>query len=397
VLEIFLDRVAHGSDDSSISVKAQNPNRKLFLWPMAAIVLAAFAAVNPFYQPDIAPFIGYAAWVADMALAIACFVYPPLARPGVLLCGLFLAVPCFLDAGPLFRGLLICLALLPLLVAVVPLLAPSITDFRARVYFLMSWFGTRELKRRPRSFHAAALLQSVAGTLAFAAMVAAVEAIPASGLWFGPRWLAGGLMLFAFAETATGFHNFLTGLLGLTVPGVLNSPVLSRSIGEFWTERWNPGASVFFRKACYEPLARHGRVRALFAAFIVSGIWHLLLAYAVLGRWGMSVVWGAFFFVQPLLILLERRMKVRRWRPAAARGWTLSALAVTCPLIVEPTLQIIARILEPAGPVPLTAAMVVLVVVVTVFPLAVSLMASSPSNRGHKTKAESPSRTGHES
>src|ERR1019366_1349740 len=98
------------------------PNRKLFLWPMSAIVLGAFAAVNPFYQPDISPFIGCAAWVADMALAIACFVYPPLARPGVLLCGLFLAVPCFLDARPLFRGLLIFLAVLPLLVAAVPLL-----------------------------------------------------------------------------------------------------------------------------------------------------------------------------------------------------------------------------------------------------------------------------------
>jgi hypothetical protein len=102
----------------------------------------------------------------------------------------------------------------------------------------------------------------------------------------------------------------------------------------------------------------------------------------------MSVVWGAFFFVQPLLILLERRMKVRRWHPAAARGWTLSALAVTCPLIVEPTLQIIARILGAAGPVPWTAAMVVLVVVVTVFPLAVSLMASAPSICGRKTKAK---------
>ena len=50
---------------------------------MTAIVLAAFAAVNPFYQPDIPPFIGYASWLADLALAIACFVYPPLARPGV--------------------------------------------------------------------------------------------------------------------------------------------------------------------------------------------------------------------------------------------------------------------------------------------------------------------------
>jgi len=172
---------------------------------MTAIVLGAFAAVNPFYQPDIPPFIGYAAWLADMALGIACFVHPPLARPGVLLCGLFLAVPCFLDAKPLFRGLLIFLALLPLLAAALPLLAPSITDFRQRLYFLMSWFGTRELKRRPRSFHAAALWQSVAGTLAFAAMAAAVQAIPASGLWFGPRWLAGGLMLLPSRRRRRGF------------------------------------------------------------------------------------------------------------------------------------------------------------------------------------------------
>ena len=69
--EIFLDRVAHGSDDSSISVKAQNPNRILFRWPMTAIVLGAFAAVNPFYQPDIAPFIGYAAWLIVIGCATA--------------------------------------------------------------------------------------------------------------------------------------------------------------------------------------------------------------------------------------------------------------------------------------------------------------------------------------
>jgi len=179
---------------------------------MTAIVLAAFAALNPFYQPDIPPFIGCAAWVADMALAIACFVYPPLARPGVLLCGLFLAVPCFLDAGPLFRGLLIFLACCH---CSWPRCRcsrrPSRISGRALFPDVMVWHA--RIETASRSFHAAALLQSVAGTLAFAAMVAAVQAIPASGLWFGPRWLAGGLMLFAFAEAATGFHNFLTALL----------------------------------------------------------------------------------------------------------------------------------------------------------------------------------------
>lgn len=55
----------------------------------------------------------------------------------------------------------------------------------------------------------------------------------------------------------------------------------------------------------------------------------------------MSLMWGTFFVVQPLLIAVERWMKVRRWRPAAGRAWTLAVLAITSPLIVEPALQLI--------------------------------------------------------
>jgi hypothetical protein len=50
---------------------------------------------------------------------------------------------------------------------------------------------------------------------------------------------------------------------------------------------------------------------------------------------------GAFFLVQPLFIVAERRMRVRRWLPAAGRAWTLAILTITSPLFVEPALQII--------------------------------------------------------
>ena len=375
--DFSLDSVAPGFDAFCISANAQpkRPGRRLSLWPMAAILLGALAAVNPFYHPHIPPRIGYAAWLADLALAIVCLMCPPLARAGVMGCGLFLAAPCLLHARPLLRAFLMCLSFLPLLVAALPLLKPSITDARSRLYFLMSWLGTRELKRRPRSFQAAALLQFAAAALVFAVMIASVRAVPASGLWFAPRWLAGGSMVFAFAEMATAFHNFLTGLMGLAAPGLMNSPVLATSIGGFWTERWNPAASVFFRKSCYEPLARHGKVQALFAAFFVSGVVHLLLAYMALGRWGIAVACGTFFVVQPLLILIERRMNVRRWRPATARVWTLAALAVACPLFIEPTLQVIAPNLQAGGPASLTAAMVVFVALMTGFFAAFSLLA----------------------
>jgi hypothetical protein len=50
---------------------------------------------------------------------------------------------------------------------------------------------------------------------------------------------------------------------------------------------------------------------------------------------------GAFFLVQPLFIVVERWMKVRQWRPAARRAWTLTCLTIASPLFVEPALQII--------------------------------------------------------
>jgi hypothetical protein len=67
------------------------------------------------------------------------------------------------------------------------------------------------------------------------------------------------------------------------------------------------------------------------------------MASFVLGGWKIGAVFGAFFLVQPLLIAAERRLAVRRWRPAAGRAWTLTALAITSPLVIEPSLQFLER------------------------------------------------------
>jgi len=75
------------------------------------------------------------------------------------------------------------------------------------------------------------------------------------------------------------------------------------------------------------------------AAFLASAVAHLLLFGVATRRWGIACMCGAFFAVQPVFILAERRMEVRRWRPVAARAWTLAALAIPLPLFIEPTLQ----------------------------------------------------------
>ena len=61
------------------------------------------AGTNPFYQPRIPLEAGILAWFADLVLILILSAHPNTARAGVLVAGLFLAVPCFLWASPLSR------------------------------------------------------------------------------------------------------------------------------------------------------------------------------------------------------------------------------------------------------------------------------------------------------
>jgi hypothetical protein len=146
----------------------------------------------------------------------------------------------------------------------------------------------------------------------------------------------------AFAEMITASLPVVSAPLGLIVPPLFQSPYRSASISEFWSRRWNLRVSEFlFRKCCFAPLARRNLALALFAPFALSGVIHACLAYVAQGRWPISLCFGAFFVVQPLFIGIERLLAARRWRPVARRAWTLGALAMTSPLIVEPVLQIV--------------------------------------------------------
>src|ERR1700722_1894746 len=114
-------------------------DRKQLVWPVAGIVLGALVATNPFYAPDIMLPVGIVAWCVDMALILILSAQPTCARTGCLLAGLFLAVPCFIEASPLSRGLLMCCMAAPFLAAAALALAPPIANFRARLAYLLSW------------------------------------------------------------------------------------------------------------------------------------------------------------------------------------------------------------------------------------------------------------------
>jgi hypothetical protein len=402
---------------------APSISRREFIWPAVAILLGGVVATNSFYEPQIPLAVGIAAWFADLTLVLVLSARPATTRMAVLVAGLFLAIPCLLWAQPFARALLMCCMALPLAIATLSSLAPSITSFRERLAYVLTWLGTREVKRRPRCFDTKALLHLVAATVILAIAIACVKRASQSNLIFW-RWFSGGIMFMAFAEMATAAHHFLTALIGLSAPPLMRSPMLSTSLTDFWTRRWNPAASALvFRRFFFAPLARWAaqdpkvrelascspslrpspagrggivsgldanpavglvqdaleeveatdehslsqrervRVReslsnetelvskprlarratayAMFAAFLASAIAHVLLPLMATARWDISLMCGAFFLVQPLFIVAERRMRVRRWLPAAGRAWTLAILTITSPLFVEPALQII--------------------------------------------------------
>jgi alginate O-acetyltransferase complex protein AlgI len=263
---------------------------------------------------------------------------------GAFMAGLFLAVPCFVVSPPLGRGLLMCLMCMPMTAALALAFVPPMTGFGPRLAYLCSWGGTYQLSQRARHFDKASLLQLAVATAVFATAMAVVMAVSGVAFWLPVRWLAGGIMMLAFAEMATAAFPLVAAAFGVTAPAFMRSPWRAASVSEFWTKRWNIFASKkIFRPYIFAPMARQGVAFALFAAFALSGLFHVLLAFMALGSWKISLMWGAFFVVQPLLIAAERWLGERRWRPAARRAWTLGVPAITSPLFVEPMLQIAER------------------------------------------------------
>jgi D-alanyl-lipoteichoic acid acyltransferase DltB (MBOAT superfamily) len=124
------------------------------------------------------------------------------------------------------------------------------------------------------------------------------------GMWAdGFRHGVGDLLIASYSSLAYLYFNFAgfthivigaAALVGVPVKENFDSPVLSRSVKEFWT-RWHITLSEFVRDLVYSPLAvtlarRFGPEHAVPAA-IVSG----MITFVIIGLWhGMSVGYLSF-------------------------------------------------------------------------------------------------------
>ncbi|MEM9657040.1 MAG: MBOAT family protein [Planctomycetota bacterium] len=118
---------------------------------------------------------------------------------------------------------------------------------------------------------------------------------------------------------------------GVDAKPVMNRPVVSKSVGEFWGRRWNTAFRDLTFRFLFRPLtARLGPRFAAVAGFSVSGLIHdLVISFPARGGYGGPT---AFFLLQGMALLIERSSVGRRSGLGRGwRGWLFAAAALALP------------------------------------------------------------------
>jgi hypothetical protein len=123
--------------------------------------------------------------------------------------------------------------------------------------------------------------------------------------------------------------------LGSDAAPLMNWPILSTSVSEFWSRRWNLAFRDLTHHYVFRPLApKVGAASALWIGFLLSGIVHdVVISLPAGGGYGLPTL---FFMVQAAAISIERsRIGKASGLGRGAIGWlfTLAVLLLPAPML----------------------------------------------------------------
>lgn len=217
-------------------------------------------------------------------------------------------------------------------------LLPGVSPFRSAAY-LLAWPGM-DAARFFTATPSAAIEPSVLRKKAASAVA---------------RIAAGGLLLFVIARHAT--EPLLAGWIGMVgmisilhfgvfelislawralrvdAPPIMDAPLRSTSVGEFWSRRWNGAFNQLALRLVFRPLARRtGTTVATLCAFAASGLVHeLVISLPANAGYGLPT---AYFILQGGALLAEHTGAGRRvGLGRGVRGWIFTMLVVAAPFI----------------------------------------------------------------
>ncbi len=176
--------------------------------------------------------------------------------------------------------------------------------------------------------------------------------------WVGAiaKPLAGGILLFGVARhfahvpLLAGWIGMIGAILllhfglfhllalafqraGINVTPIMNAPLRSRSVAEFWGNRWNLGFHELANELVFRPTVhRLGVAGALMLTFFASGIVHeLVITVPARGGYGLPTL---YFVLQGLGVLIERG--IPRRRRLARRVFALTVVALPAFVLFPP-------------------------------------------------------------
>lgn len=123
--------------------------------------------------------------------------------------------------------------------------------------------------------------------------------------------------------------------LGLAAVPIMNWPIASQSLAEFWGKRWNLAFRDLTHHHLFRPLARYiGPASAIMGVFMVSGLLHdLVISIPAGGGYGLPT---CYFLIQGIAFFAERS----HWGRSiglghGVRGWLFCLFMVLapCPLL----------------------------------------------------------------
>jgi Membrane bound O-acyl transferase family len=118
---------------------------------------------------------------------------------------------------------------------------------------------------------------------------------------------------------------------GIQARPLMNQPLVSESLGEFWGRRWNTAFRDLTHRFLFRPLTRRIGVGAgLAGGFVFSGLVHdLVISWPAGGGYGGPTL---FFAIQGTGMLIERsRFGHEAGLGRGLRGWSFAMLAILLP------------------------------------------------------------------
>jgi hypothetical protein len=141
---------------------------------------------------------------------------------------------------------------------------------------------------------------------------------------------------------------------GVTAPPLMNWPIASTSLSEFWGQRWNVAFRDLTHRFLFRPLLpRLGANGALLIGFLFSGIVHdVVISLPAGGGYGGPTL---FFVLQGAGLFIERSAAGRALGLGKGwRGWMFTAIILFAPacLLFHPpfVLNIVVPFLEAIAP-----------------------------------------------